>query len=478
MVFNSIAFAFFLPLVFCGYWFISRRSVRWQNAFLIAASYFFYGWWNWRFLILLAFTSLVDFSVGYRLNRSENPIHRRLLLGVTLVSNLSVLFFFKYFNFFADSARELMTACGWRADFVTIKVLLPVGISFYTFQSLSYTIDVYQRKMKGSENLIDFLAFVSFFPQLVAGPIERAPHMLPQFARQREFDYHRAVMGVRRILYGLFKKMVIADNLAILADQVFDQAGAFHGISSAIGILAFTFQIYCDFSGYSDIALGTARLFGFELMENFRAPYFSITLREFWRRWHISLSTWFRDYVYIPLGGNKVSTPRRIYNLFVTFILSGLWHGAQWTFVIWGFIHWLFLAVEELMPGAPESFISRNARRVLTFIIVCIAWVFFRARTLQEALQMLYHTATRPAGGESISALMRATYHTELFAVYFLCVFILFCILEWLMRKETFDLVMNRMPTLARRSSYLVLVILIIFWGFKDSAPVFIYFKF
>lgn len=478
MVFNSIAFALFLPLVFCGYWFIFSRSVRWQNAFLIAASYFFYGWWDWRFLILLAFTSLVDFRVGYALNRSENPIHRRLLLGVTLVSNLSVLFFFKYFNFFADSARELMAACGWRADFVTIKVLLPVGISFYTFQSLSYTIDVYQRKMKGSENLIDFLAFVSFFPQLVAGPIERAPHMLPQFARQREFDYHQAVMGVRRILYGLFKKMVVADNLALLADQVFDHAGVFHGISSAIGILAFTFQIYCDFSGYSDIALGTARLFGFELIENFRAPYFSITLREFWRRWHISLSTWFRDYVYIPLGGNKVSTPRRIYNLFVTFVLSGLWHGAQWTFVIWGFIHWLFLAVEELMPGAPGSFVGRNARRVLTFIIVCLAWVFFRARTLQEALQMLYHTATRPNGGESISALLRATYHTELFAVYFLCVFMLFCILEWLMRKETFDLVVDRMPTLARRSSYLVLVVLIVFWGFKDSAPVFIYFKF
>lgn len=477
MVFNSIVFAFFLPLVFCGYWFIYQRSVRWQNLFLIGASYFFYGWWDWRFLILLAFTSLVDFSVGYGLNKTDHPFHRKALLGVTLVSNLSILFFFKYFNFFAESARDLMSLCGWKADFVTIKVLLPVGISFYTFQSLSYTIDVYQRKLRGSEHLIDFLAFVSFFPQLVAGPIERAPHMLPQFARHREFDYYRSVVGMRRILYGLFKKMVIADNLALLADQVFDHPGELGSASVVIGVLAFTFQIYCDFSGYSDIALGTARLFGFELMENFRAPYFSVTLRDFWRRWHISLSTWFRDYVYIPLGGNRVNIPRRIFNLFITFILSGLWHGAQWTFVIWGFIHWLFLTVEEFLPGAPVHPVGRHIRRGITFIIVCIAWVFFRARTFQDAITILCSIVLHKETS-SISLLLSTSFGSVAFAIYLFAVFIFFCVMEVIMRRQHFGQLMDRTDAIARRGCYLILVVFIVFFGFKDGAPVFIYFKF
>jgi D-alanyl-lipoteichoic acid acyltransferase DltB (MBOAT superfamily) len=479
MVFNSITFAIFLPVVFLLYWFVTNRNVRLQNILLIAASYFFYGWWDWRFLLLLAFTSLVDFGVGYGLNKTDDTRRRKMLLAITLVSNLSVLFFFKYFNFFTDSARELMSLCGWRADFVTIKVLLPVGISFYTFQSLSYTIDVYKRKLRGSEDIVSFLAFVSFFPQLVAGPIERAPHMLPQFAVARNFDYRSAVLGMRRILFGLFKKMVIADNLALLADAVFDNAGKGSSLTAAVGILAFTFQIYCDFSGYSDIALGTARLFGFELIENFRTPYFSVTLREFWRRWHISLSTWFRDYVYIPLGGNKVTTPRRIFNLFITFILSGLWHGAQWTFVIWGFIHWLFLAVEEVMPALESKGLVKHFRRAVTFIIVCIAWVFFRARSFHDAVSVLRSLASFSASPfHEVSQLLTSTYATELFAVYLFSVFVFFLVMEYLQREKTFDLLMDNVSAPVRRSLYFALIFLIIFFGFKEGAPVFIYFKF
>lgn len=479
MVFNSLTFAIFLPVVFLLYWFAAGRNVRMQNMLLIAASYFFYGWWDWRFLLLLAFTSLVDFGVGYGLNKTDNQRQRKMLLTITLVSNLSVLFFFKYFNFFTDSARELMSLCGWRADFVTIKVLLPVGISFYTFQSLSYTIDVYRRKLRGSEDIVSFLAFVSFFPQLVAGPIERAPHMLPQFAVVRNFDYRSAVLGMRRILFGLFKKMVIADNLALLADAVFDNAGKGSSISAVVGILAFTFQIYCDFSGYSDIALGTARLFGFELMENFRTPYFSVSLREFWRRWHISLSTWFRDYVYIPLGGNKVSTFRRIFNLFITFILSGLWHGAQWTFVIWGFIHWFFLAVEEFLPALGSNGIVKHVRRLITFIIVCLAWVFFRARSFHDALSVLGSLGKISATpGHEFSRLLTDTYATGLFAIYLFSVFVFFLVMEYLQRERTFDLLMDNVSAPLRRSLYFVLVFLIIFLGFKEGAPVFIYFKF
>ncbi|MCW3126399.1 MAG: rane bound O-acyl transferase family protein [Bacteroidetes bacterium] len=479
MVFNSIVFALFLPLVFLAYWFIFNRNVRLQNLFLIAASYFFYGWWDWRFLLLLAFTSLVDFGVGYGLNKTDDKGKRKMLLGITLVSNLSVLFFFKYFNFFADSTREMMSMLGWQADFVTIKVLLPVGISFYTFQSLSYTIDVYQRKLRGSEDIISFLAFVSFFPQLVAGPIERAPHMLPQFAVRRTFDYRLAVLGMRRILFGLFKKMVIADNLALLADAVFDKAGTSSMLTTVVGILAFTFQIYCDFSGYSDIALGTARLFGFDLMENFRTPYFSVTLREFWRRWHISLSTWFRDYVYIPLGGNKVTAPRRIANLFITFILSGLWHGAQWTFVIWGFIHWLFLAIEEALPSVHKTALATHLRRLITFAIVCLAWVFFRARTFHDAIAVLRSLSVFSASPlQELRHVLIATYSTDLFAIYLAVVFLFFCATEYALRHDTFDKVIDHVSMPLRRSFYFMLVFLIIFFGFKEGAPVFIYFKF
>lgn len=478
MVFNSIIFAIFLPTVFALYWFVGRNA-RLQNLFLIVASYFFYGWWDWRFLLLLAFTSLVDFGVGYGLNHTESAPRRKILLAITLVSNLSVLFFFKYFNFFTDSARELMSLCGWRADFLTIRVLLPVGISFYTFQSLSYTIDVYHRKLRGSEDIISFLAFVSFFPQLVAGPIERAPHMLPQFAVSRRFEYRSAVLGMRRILFGLFKKMVIADNLALLADAVFDNAGKGSSISATVGTLAFTFQIYCDFSGYSDIALGTARLFGFELMENFRTPYFSVTLREFWRRWHISLSAWFRDYVYIPLGGNKVKTFRRIFNLFVTFILSGLWHGAQWTFVIWGFIHWLFLALEELAPALNATGVLRHLRRLVTFSIVCAAWVFFRAKSFNDAIAILKSLFKISADSlHELSQLLTSTYATALFAAYLFFVFLFFLFMEYAQREKTFDLLMDKTSIPLRRTLYFALIFLIIFFGFKEGAPVFIYFKF
>lgn len=477
MIFNSLAFALFLPLVFMLYWFVFNRSVKLQNAFLIAASYFFYGWWDWRFLFLLIFTSGLDFCVGYGLNRTDDARRRKLLLGVTLASNLSVLFFFKYFNFFVGSAMAALGSLGIHADPVTIKVILPVGISFYTFQSLSYTIDVYRRRLKASEDIFSFMAFVSFFPQLVAGPIERAAHMLPQFTTARRFNYPQAVLGMRLILYGLFKKMVIADNLSLLTDAVFSHAGASSWLITLSGILSFTFQIYGDFSGYSDIAKGTASLFGFDLMRNFNAPYFSLSLREFWQRWHISLSTWFRDYVYIPLGGNRASAPRKVFNLFITFMVSGLWHGANWTFVIWGFIHWCLLAIEELLSGISSRSLFKPIRWFITFSVVCAAWVFFRAKSLHEALSIfraLGHSGTV----NEMWAFIIDTYKSPLYPVYGLFVFCLFLAIEFMVRNSRIEQVADRIAKPLRWLLYLCITALIIFFGFREGAPIFIYFNF
>ncbi len=326
MLFNSIDFAIFLPIVFILYWFVTNKNLRLQNALIVVSSYVFYGWWDWRFLSLIFFSTIVDYTIGIQLKKEERQKRRKYLLWTSILINLGFLGFFKYYNFFLDNFISAFSFFGSEISASSLNIILPVGISFYTFQTLSYTIDVYRRKLEPTKDFIAFSAFVSFFPQLVAGPIERATHLLPQFYTKRTFDYTLAVNGMRQILWGLFKKIVIADNCAEYANMIFNNSADYSGSTLVLGALFFTFQIYCDFSGYSDIAIGTSRLFGFDLMRNFNFPYFSRDIAEFWRRWHISLSTWFRDYVYIPLGGSRGGLWMKIRNTFIIFIVSGFWH--------------------------------------------------------------------------------------------------------------------------------------------------------
>lgn len=343
MLFNSPEFALFLPVVFCLYWFIfAPLGLQVQNAFILVASYIFYGWWDWRFLFLIAFSSLIDFQVAKTLSRASNELSRRYLLALSLATNLGLLFLFKYYGFFAESLDSAFQSLGVTLDLPTLKLILPVGISFYTFQTLSYTIDVYRRQLEASNNAISFFAYVSFFPQLVAGPIERASFLLPQFQKPRVFKDETASEGCRQILWGLFKKVVVADTCGAYSDEIFKNYQDFSSPILLMGAALFAVQIYGDFSGYSDVAIGLARLFGFELKDNFRYPYFSRDIAEFWRRWHISLSTWFRDYLYIPLGGSRGNLFFRIRNVFAIFLVSGFWHGANWTFIIWGLLNALY----------------------------------------------------------------------------------------------------------------------------------------
>jgi len=342
MLFNSIDFAIFLPIVFILYWFVTNKDLKLQNILIVLASYVFYGWWDWRFLSLIIFSTFVDYTVGLQLSKEKVKTKRKILLWTSIFVNLGFLGFFKYFNFFLDNFVTAFSFFGQPINQQGLNIILPVGISFYTFQTLSYTIDVYKRKLEPTKDFIAFSAFVSFFPQLVAGPIERATNLLPQFYKKRKFDYDKAVDGMRQILWGLFKKIVIADNAAEYANLIFNNSDEHSGSTLLIGVLFFTFQIYGDFSGYSDIAIGTSRLFGFNLKRNFAFPYFSRDIAEFWRRWNISLSTWFRDYLYFPLGGSKGGTRMKVRNTFIIFIVSGFWHGANWTFIVWGALNAIY----------------------------------------------------------------------------------------------------------------------------------------
>jgi alginate O-acetyltransferase complex protein AlgI len=343
MLFNSIDFAIFLPVVFMLYWFVTNRNLKLQNLLVVVASYVFYGWWDWRFLSLIVFSTLVDFWVGIGLHREQKHSKRKALLFTSIIVNLGFLGFFKYFNFFLENFRTAFSFFGTEINASSLNIILPVGISFYTFQTLSYSIDLYRRKLEPTRDFIAFSAFVSFFPQLVAGPIERATNLLPQFYAKRRFNYAMAVDGMRQILWGLFKKVVIADRCAEYVNDIFANSADYTGSTLALGALFFAFQIYGDFSGYSDIAIGTSRLFGFNIMRNFHFPYFSRDMAEFWRRWHISLSTWFRDYVYIPLGGSRVNKATQIRNTLIIFVVSGFWHGANWTFIFWGLLNALYI---------------------------------------------------------------------------------------------------------------------------------------
>jgi len=475
MLFNSIDFAIFLPVIFIIYWFVVNKNLALQNLMILIASYVFYGWWDWRFLSLIFISSITDYTIGIGLNKTKSIKKRKLLLSISLLINLGLLGFFKYFNFFIDSFIDLFTTFGFSINARSLNIILPVGISFYTFQTLSYTIDIYRSKIEPTKDIIAFFAFVSFFPQLVAGPIERAANLLPQFKEKRFFEYDKAVDGLRQILWGLFKKIVIADSCAKNVDFIFANYHTLSGSILFLGTIYFAFQIYGDFSGYSDIAIGTARLFGFDIMRNFACPYFSRDIAEFWRRWHISLSTWFRDYVYIPLGGSYVNKLKHIRNILITFVVSGFWHGANWTFIVWGFIHGLYyiplmlfnkhkkqtgiVAQSRLFPSIKETY-----QILTTFFFTLIAWVFFRAETIQHALGYLSHMFTAsliefPEGQKNNILLI-----------------IILLIIEWFQRKKEHGLQLDKYPTFIRWTIYCVLSLVILdYFGEEIS---FIYFQF
>lgn len=400
MLFNSLDFAVFLPLVFFLYWKIANGNLRWQNIIVVLSSLIFYGWWDWRFLSLLLFSMLLDYTLGILIDKQEEQKKRKRLLAISLLINLGFLASFKYFNFFLDNFQAAFSFFGMKIPSTSLHIILPVGISFYTFQTLSYTIDIYYKKLKSTKDFIAFAAFVSFFPQLVAGPIERATNLLPQFYTARKFDYANAVNGMRQILWGFFKKLVIADNCAYFVNYIFGHSENMPASALALGAFFFAFQIYGDFSGYSDIAIGTARLFNIQLMRNFAYPYFSRDIAEFWRRWHISLSTWFRDYLYFPLGGSRGNKSQVIRNTFIIFLVSGFWHGANWTFIVWGLLHALFFMPLLLtaqnrknieIVAAHHSFpnLKEVIQMSITFALVCLAWIFFRAENLTHAMQYI-----------------------------------------------------------------------------------------
>lgn len=479
MFFNSLDFAIFLPIVFICYWFVVNKNLRLQNGLIVIASYVFYGWWDWRFLSLIIFSSLVDYSIGRLLAKEERAPRRKIYLWISIVVNLGFLGFFKYYNFFVANFVEAFSFFGSSIKPNTLDIILPVGISFYTFQTLSYTIDVYKRKLEPTQDIVSFLAFVSFFPQLVAGPIERATNLLPQFYKQREFHYSKAVDGCRQILWGLVKKVVIADQCAQYANDIFNNSTDYSGSTLIMGALFFTFQIYGDFSGYSDIAIGTSRLFGFDLKQNFATPYFSRDIAEFWRRWHISLSTWFRDYLYIPLGGSRGGTWMKVRNTFIIFLVSGFWHGANWTFIIWGLLNAIYFLPllltsrnrNHLGVVAGNSYLPslREGLSMLgTFGITVFAWIFFRANSLGHAM-----------------AYIEDIFSTGLFALPevrpsdLIITIIIFMSIEWLGRRDAFALgsILLRRHRVIKWSIYLLLFALILIYS-NESTQEFIYFQF
>ena len=400
MLFNSLSYLIFLPIVFILYWTIKSERYRWQNILLIIASYIFYGAWDYRFLFLLIFSTSLDYFTGLKIFQVQSKKRKKIWLLISIIINLGFLGFFKYYNFFIESFADLLSFVGLQPNIWTLKIILPVGISFYTFHGLSYVLDIYNGKIKPTGNIVDYSLFVCFFPLLVAGPIERATHLLPQLQKPRYFDQSKASDGLRQILWGFFKKVVIADNCAPIVNQIFDNCETASGIQLILGVVLFSFQIYGDFSGYSDIALGSARLLGIELLKNFNYPYFSRDIAEFWRRWHISLTTWFRDYVYIPMGGSRVSKGKIIFNTFVIFLISGFWHGANWTFIIWGLLNAcyflpLLLAKQNRknidIVAAGKRFPSlRDFFSIfVTFSLTAFAWIVFRANTLEQAGQYI-----------------------------------------------------------------------------------------
>lgn len=481
MLFNSIDFAIYLPVVFILYWLFANNNIRLQNFLLLFASYVFYGWWNYRFLALIFISSLCDYLIGIGLSKTTLPGRRKKLLLTSIFVNIGFLGFFKYYNFFSQSFVDAFSFLGCQIEPLHLNIILPVGISFYTFQTLSYSIDVYRKRLEPTKDIIVFFAFVSFFPQLVAGPIERATNLLFQFNKKRHFDYDKVVDGMRQILWGLFKKIVIADNCGKYVNEIFANHSAFSGSTLLLGAVLFAFQIYGDFSGYSDIAIGTSRLFGFNIMRNFAYPYFSRNISEFWHKWHISLSTWFRDYVYIPLGGSRGTTWMKIRNVFIIFIVSGLWHGANWTFIAWGFIHAIYYLIHMLLKlkNKKNTNMFKNNLKLLrcktflqigfTFFITTIAWIFFRANTIEEAFSYINNLFSK--------SLLK---FPEIFPEKIIVLIILLILVEWFQKGKlhplTFTSKIFSKP--ARWLVYFTVLLSIFLLGNFNSNYEFIYFQF
>ena len=482
MLFNTLNFALFFIIIFILYWFLANKNYKYQNILLLVSSYFFYACWDWRFLFLLIFSTLLDYYTGIKMSESQNQNKKKFWFWLSISINLGFLGVFKYYNFFSTSFATVVSHFGFHVDPWTLKVILPVGISFYTFHGLSYVIDIYNNRIKAERNFIDYSVFVSFFPLLVAGPIERATHLLPQIQKKRVFDYTRAVDGLRQILWGLFKKVVIADNCAKFANIIFDDYSHSSGSTLILGALFFTFQIYGDFSGYSDIALGTARLLGIDLLKNFSFPYFSRDIAEFWRRWHISLSSWFRDYLYIPLGGSKGGTWMKVRNTFIIFIVSGFWHGANWTFIIWGLLNAIYImpsivfnthrnnldivAQGKLLPSVRE-FLSI----LVTFSLTVFAWIFFRSDTVVHAFDYVLRIF-------STSVFSVPQFKTSELSIPILILVVFFIIVEWIGREQHYAIakLFSKQPRFYRLAFYYFILLLIFFY--EGTEQQFIYFQF
>ncbi len=479
MLFNSLNFAIFLPIVFVLYWFVTTRNLRFQNVLLLVASYFFYASWDWRFMFILIGSTLLDYFTGIKIHEAQTQAHKKFWLWLSVSLNLGVLGVFKYYDFFAESFAAGLTSLGLNANISTLNLILPIGISFYTFHGLSYVIDLYKDRIKPERNFINYSLFVSFFPLLVAGPIERATHLLPQIQKPRTFDYTRAVDGMRQILWGLFKKIVIADNCAVYVNQVFVTSDDHSGSTLLIAAVLFAFQIYGDFSGYSDIALGTARLFGIELLRNFSFPYFSRDIAEFWRRWHISLSNWFRDYLYIPLGGSRAGKWKAIRNTIIIFVVSGFWHGANWTFIAWGAFHALLFMPLLLLQKNRQNTNTVAENRLLpsfkewmqmtfTFLLVVVGWIFFRAKDVHHAFDYIANVFSN-----SLFTAPLYSYglgKTTIFVV-------LMLIVEWFQRHKHHGLELSMVKNhLVKWSLYYILIFIIFEFGANSKS--FIYFQF
>lgn len=486
MLFNSLNFALFVPVVFVLYWFAANKNLTLQNVLLLAASYFFYACWDYRFLFLLIFSTFLDFYTGSKIYTAKRPANKRFWLWLSVGINLGFLGIFKYYNFFAGSFTELLSEFGIRAGFTTINVILPVGISFYTFHGLSYVFDIYRKRVIPVKSFIEYSVFVSFFPLLVAGPIERATHLLPQIQQKRTFDYAKAVDGLKQILWGLFKKIAIADNCAEFANMIFNNYPHYPGSTLVLGALFFTFQIYCDFSGYSDIALGVARLFGIELLRNFAYPYFSRDIAEFWRRWHISLSSWFKDYLYIPLGGSRGNTWSRIRNTFIIFLVSGLWHGANWTFLAWGALNAVYFIplllsnrnrthIETVAKGKLLPSLKDGLNILVTFALTVFAWIFFRSDSITAAFHYIKGIFSRSLfvlpTGDSLGGGTSSV-------VTIIILTLIFMVIEWLGREQQFAIAATGKTWLKpfRWMFYLTIVVTIFY--FSGIQQQFVYFQF
>jgi len=478
MLFDSIPYALFLPIVFILYWLVFKTRKA-QNVLLLAASCFFYSCWDWRFLFLLAFSTLLNYFAGLKIDENTEKRKKKAYVITATIINVGLLGFFKYYNFFVGSLSDLITAFGFTPHISTLQIILSVGISFYTFHGLSYIFDIYYGKIKPTKSIVDYSLFVSFFTLLVAGPIERAAHLLPQIKKERKFDREKAFDGMKQILWGLFKKMVIADNCAIYANQIFNNSEVYGGSTLLLGAFYFTIQIYCDFSGYTDIALGSSRLLGFELLKNFNYPYFSRNIAEFWRRWHISLSSWFRDYLYIPLGGSRSGLPKQIRNTFIIFLVSGFWHGANWTFIVWGGLHALFIipsivvktnrkTLGTVASGKMLPTLKEAGQMLLTFTLALFAWIVFRAENLGHAIGYI-----KEIFSASLFSMPEAYSRAPFIFI------ALMLIVEWFAREKNHALenLGCRWPAALRWGFYYLLVILIFFFTPEEQQQ-FIYFQF